>query len=81
MSKRHPVRNSQFMKAIRDVHSFSKEESWNIKNNHPLYVYVALKTSGSTVRAMLKECSLHVNCYVNTCLRCVISFIFSGKLR
>jgi 3-deoxy-D-manno-octulosonic-acid transferase len=30
MSKRHPERNSQFMKAIRDVHSFFQEESFNI---------------------------------------------------
>jgi hypothetical protein len=30
MAKRHPVRNSQFMKAIRDVHSFSQEESFKI---------------------------------------------------
>jgi hypothetical protein len=27
MAKRHPVRNSQFMKAIRDVHSFKKKAS------------------------------------------------------
>jgi hypothetical protein len=31
MAKRHPVRNSQFMKAIRDVHSFFQEESFNIR--------------------------------------------------
>jgi hypothetical protein len=28
MAKRHPVRNSQFMKAIRDVHSYFQEESF-----------------------------------------------------
>jgi hypothetical protein len=33
MAKRHPVRNSQFMKAIRDVHSFFQEESFNIRNS------------------------------------------------
>jgi hypothetical protein len=33
---RHPVRNFQFMKAIRDVHSFSQEESFNIRNNQPV---------------------------------------------
>jgi hypothetical protein len=33
MAERHPVRNSQFMKAIRDVHSFFQEESLNIRNN------------------------------------------------
>jgi hypothetical protein len=27
MAKRHPVRNSQFMKAIRDVHSFFKKKA------------------------------------------------------
>jgi 3-deoxy-D-manno-octulosonic-acid transferase len=27
MAKRHPVRNSQFMKAVRDVHSFFQQES------------------------------------------------------
>jgi hypothetical protein len=27
MAKRHPVRNSQFMKAIRDVYSFKKKAS------------------------------------------------------
>jgi hypothetical protein len=30
MAKRHPVRNSQFMKVIRDVHSFFQEESFKI---------------------------------------------------
>jgi hypothetical protein len=28
MAKRHPVRNSQFMKAIRDVHTLFQEESF-----------------------------------------------------
>jgi hypothetical protein len=32
MANRHPVRNSQFMKAIRDVHSLFQEESFNINN-------------------------------------------------
>jgi hypothetical protein len=36
MAKRHPVRNSQFMKAIRDVHSFFQEESFKIRNNQPV---------------------------------------------
>jgi hypothetical protein len=36
MAKRHPVRNSQFMKAVRDVHSFFQEESYNIRNNQPV---------------------------------------------
>jgi hypothetical protein len=30
------LRNSQFMKVIRDVHSFSQEESFNIRNNQPV---------------------------------------------
>jgi hypothetical protein len=33
MAKIHLVRNSQFMKAIRDVHSFFQEESFNVRNN------------------------------------------------
>jgi hypothetical protein len=36
VTKRHPVRNSQFMKAIRDVHSFFQEESFNIRRNQPV---------------------------------------------
>jgi hypothetical protein len=36
MAKRHPVRNSHFMKAIRDVHSFFQEESFNIRNIQPV---------------------------------------------
>jgi hypothetical protein len=36
MAKRHPVRNSQFMKAIRDVHSFFQEEIFKIRNNQPV---------------------------------------------
>jgi hypothetical protein len=36
MAKRHPARNSQFMKAIRDVHSFLQEESYNLRNNPPV---------------------------------------------
>jgi hypothetical protein len=36
MDKRHPVRNSQFMKAIRDIHSFFQEESFKIRSNQPV---------------------------------------------
>jgi 3-deoxy-D-manno-octulosonic-acid transferase len=36
MARRHPVRNSQFMKAIRDVHSFFQEESLKIRSNQPV---------------------------------------------
>jgi hypothetical protein len=35
MVERHPVRNSQFMKVIRDVHSFFQEESFKIRSNQP----------------------------------------------
>jgi hypothetical protein len=33
MPKRHPVRNSQFMKAIRDVNSFFQEESFKTRKS------------------------------------------------
>jgi hypothetical protein len=33
MPKIHPVRNSQFMKAIRDVHSFFQEESFKTRKS------------------------------------------------
>jgi hypothetical protein len=36
MAKIHPVRNSQFIKAIRDVHSFFQEESLKIRSNQPV---------------------------------------------
>jgi hypothetical protein len=36
MAKRHPVRNSQFMKPIRDVHSIFQEESYKIRNDQVL---------------------------------------------
>jgi hypothetical protein len=36
MAKIHPVRSSQFMKAIRDVHSFFPEESFKIRNDQPV---------------------------------------------
>jgi hypothetical protein len=36
MAKRHPVRNSQFMKTIRDVQSLFQEESFKIRNNQPV---------------------------------------------
>jgi hypothetical protein len=36
MAKRHPVRSSQFMKVIRDVHSFFQEESFKIRSNQPV---------------------------------------------
>jgi hypothetical protein len=36
MAKRHPVRNSKFMEAIRDVHSFFQEESFKTRNNQQI---------------------------------------------
>jgi hypothetical protein len=33
MAKGHPVRNSHFMKAVRDVHSSFQEESFKIRSN------------------------------------------------
>jgi hypothetical protein len=36
MAKRHPVRKCQFMKVIRDVHSFFQEESFKIRSNQPV---------------------------------------------
>jgi hypothetical protein len=33
MANRYPVRNSQFIKATRDVHSYFQEESFKIRNN------------------------------------------------
>jgi hypothetical protein len=42
MAKRHPVRNSQFMKAIRDVHSFFQEESFKIRNDQQVLPHTAI---------------------------------------
>jgi hypothetical protein len=42
MAKRHPVRNSQFMKAIRDAHSFFQEESFKIRNNQQILPHTAI---------------------------------------
>jgi hypothetical protein len=41
MAKIHPVRNCQFMKPIRGVHSFSQEESFKIRNNQPALPHTA----------------------------------------
>jgi hypothetical protein len=51
MAKRHPVRNSQFMKALRDVHSFFQEESLKIRNNQQVLPHTA-KWSGFVVPAL-----------------------------
>jgi hypothetical protein len=42
MAKRHPVRNSQFMKAIRDVLSFFQEEIFKIRNNQQVLPHTAI---------------------------------------
>jgi hypothetical protein len=42
MAKIHPVRNSHFMKAIRDVHSFFQEESFKIRNNQQVLPHTAI---------------------------------------
>jgi hypothetical protein len=42
MAKRHPVRNSQFMKATCDVYSFFQEESFKIGNNQPALLHTAI---------------------------------------
>jgi hypothetical protein len=36
MAKRHPVKNSQFMKVIRDVYSLFQEENFKIRSNQPV---------------------------------------------
>jgi hypothetical protein len=42
MVKRHSERNSQFMKAIRDVHSFYQEEIFKIRNNQQVLPHTAI---------------------------------------
>jgi 3-deoxy-D-manno-octulosonic-acid transferase len=42
LAKRHPVRNSQFVKAIRDVHSFFQEKSFKTRNNQQVLPHTAI---------------------------------------
>jgi hypothetical protein len=42
MAKRHPVRNSQFMTAIREVHSFFHEDCFKTRNNQPVLPHTAI---------------------------------------
>jgi hypothetical protein len=42
MAKGHPTRNSEFMKAIRDTHSFFQEGSVRMKNNEPVLPQTAI---------------------------------------
>jgi hypothetical protein len=45
MAERHPVRNFQYIKAIRDVHSFFQEESFKIRNNQQVLPHTAIMES------------------------------------
>jgi hypothetical protein len=47
MDKIYPVRNSQFMKAIRDVHSLFQEESLKIRNNQHLLPHTVIMERGA----------------------------------
>jgi hypothetical protein len=42
MANAHSVRNSKFMKAIRDVHSFFQEESFKIRNDQQVLPHTAI---------------------------------------
>jgi hypothetical protein len=42
IAKSHPVKNSQFMKAIRDVHSYFQEENFKITNNQQVLPHTAI---------------------------------------
>jgi hypothetical protein len=42
MAKRHPVRNYQFIKAIRDVHSLFQEEIFKIRSNQQVLPHTAI---------------------------------------
>jgi hypothetical protein len=42
MAKRHPMRNSHFMKAIRDVHSYFQEESFKMRHNQQVLPHTAI---------------------------------------
>jgi hypothetical protein len=63
MTKTYHVRNSQFMKVIRDVHSFFQEWKLKIRNSQPILpdtkvigsICAALKLSENRVRGKLKE--------------------------
>jgi hypothetical protein len=41
IAKRHPIRNSEFMKATTYEHSFFQEDSLKIKNNQPILQHTA----------------------------------------
>jgi hypothetical protein len=43
MAKRHPVRNSQFLKVIRDVHSSFQEESFKIRNDQQVLPHTRIQ--------------------------------------
>jgi hypothetical protein len=54
MAKRH-VKNSHFMKAIRDVHSFFQEESLKVRNNQPVLPHTAILEHVFTVLKISKN--------------------------
>jgi hypothetical protein len=77
MSNRHSVRNTQFKKAIKHVHSFL-QDNLKINNNHVIllhttileYPCAVLKIGESIVRASLNEfrtCNSQdkKNCFLN----------------
>jgi hypothetical protein len=59
MAKRHPVRNSQFMKASCDVYSLFQEESIKIRNNQAVLPHTAIMDH---VCACLKVIPLACEC-------------------
>jgi len=42
MAERHPLRNPQVMREIRDVHSFFRKEGLRVKNNQPIVPHTAI---------------------------------------
>jgi hypothetical protein len=76
MSKRHPIRNSQVMMAILDIHSFFQEESLKLNNNQPILphivilerVYAVLKISEFTVRATPKKFQTCISPETDVCI-------------
>jgi hypothetical protein len=75
MAKRHPVRNSLFMKAIRDVHTFFQEESFKIRNDQQVLSHTAIM---ERVCACLKVSPLRMN--TGSMLKTDSSNFFSGDV-
>jgi hypothetical protein len=74
MANRHPVINSKFMKAIRDVHSYFQEESFKIRNNQQVLLHTAIM---ERVCACLKVSPL---AYVGSMLKIDSSNFFNGNV-